>query len=78
MTGHLEEALADYEPAALAHGLEEEDVALTLPADPAELIHRLQQGTPPRTEGERAFAWELTTALGIAEHQGRRIGEGRK
>jgi hypothetical protein len=75
MTDHLVQVLADYEPAALAHALHEEDVALTSLPDPAELIRQFRQGTPPRTDHERAFAWELTTAIGIAEHQGRRIGE---
>lgn len=72
MTGTLAELLVGYAPDALAEALKYQ---VTSVPEPPRLISRLQSGRPPETEEERSFAWDLTTALGMAEHQGRRLGE---
>ena len=78
MNGNLAGLLAGYQPAALARALDDDDdcahVIVAFPSVPR-VIRRLQSGLAPTTDDQRSFAWDLTSALGMAEHRGRRVGE---
>ena len=78
MNGNLIAPLAVYDARELAEAIDDGVVDSLMILDDvrstADLIKRLRKGDAPNTPKEREFTWDLTTALAIAEHEGRRLG----
>ena len=76
--GELKDLLAKYNAKKLAQALEDDDDTTLLIEDvqiAADVISRLKNGSAPTTADESSFAWDLTSVLGMARHDGRRIGD---